>query len=540
MKALLPGQPGRSSPRNPLSLWLTLIVAGLLFILYQLHWIPDAQLAAAALALLIAYVLYTVPRIRQSEVLLNELIGTNDKIRDRLMLMGSEVTVLKDTDAFYRRLIAAINVTSKVDVTYFTPNVPSEFMDESGKLYWDTINSYLKKKAGFRLRRIATIETAEKLNWLLATVNDAKNPPGYHMHYLSGEYKHTPLNVNIVDGEHAFVFGTEVRSKSSDYIYIRDKDVAGTLQRYFDLLWESTPTLGESGRLNSREIVRLKQKFGIADGSPNPIGVFDSGIGGLSIVREIHGLLPQEDIIYVADQANLPYGDRTQDNVRDISDGIVKFLIDNDVKLVVIACNTATAAALAWLRAHYPNMQFVGTVPAVKPAAEATKMSRIGVLATPATFSTEVYESLVGQYAKDIQIFRYELPGLVNAIEKGDLRTPSTRTLLTEYLKPMISEGVDRIVLGCTHLAFVQDQIREIAGPEVEVIEPSEAIAKQVSNVLQNKGIAKVTSDETKGKVQLFTSADSRNLIRQCQKLGFQADFYLDARWEDGILRSVH
>src|SRR3990172_7493070 len=177
MKALLPGQPGRSSPRNPLSLWLTLIVAGLLFILYQLHWIPDAQLAAAALALLIAYVLYTVPRIRQSEVLLNELIGTNDKIRDRLMLMGSEVTVLKDTDAFYRRLIAAINVTSKVDVTYFTPNVPSEFMDESGKLYWDTINSYLKKKAGFRLRRIATIETAEKLNWLLATVNDAKNPP---------------------------------------------------------------------------------------------------------------------------------------------------------------------------------------------------------------------------------------------------------------------------------------------------------------------------------------------------------------------------
>ena len=531
---------GKWFPPNGLSLFLTLIVAVILFILYQLHLIPDSQLAAAALALLIAYVLFAVPKISQNNLILGDLTKRSDLIQSRLMTMGSGVSVLKDTEEFYKQLLATITSTSKVDVTYFTPNIPSEFIDQFGKQYWDTINSYLMKKTGFKLRRISTVETVEKLNWLLETISVAKNPPGYHLHYLNTEYSHSPLNVNIVDDEHAFIFGTEVRSKSTEYIYIRDKHVTSTLKRYFDLLWESTPTLGESGRLNSSEIVKLKHKFGIADGSSFPIGIFDSGIGGLSVAREVHRLLPQEDIVYLADQANIPYGERSIENVREICDGIVKFLIDQDVKLIIIACNTATAAALTWLRENYPSMQFVGVVPAVKPATEATKMRKIGVLATPATFSTELYASLVDEHAKGIQIFRYELPGLVNAIEKGDLRTPSTIDLLTKTLEPMLSEGVDRIVLGCTHLFFVKEQIMRIIGPDIEVLEVTEAIARQVSNVLQNKGIAKVTDEEITGKIKLYTSGNIQDLIRITRKLGFEADLYLEAKWDDGKLRCDH
>jgi glutamate racemase len=530
------GDSGKWLLPNGLSLVLTVIVAGILFVLYQLHWIPDSQLAAAALALLIAYVLYTVPKISQSSVLLGDLLAKTDSIEDRILTMSSGVSVLNDTNEFYKQLLAVVTSTSKVDVTYFTPNIPSEFIDDFGKQYWDTINSFLTRKTGLRLRRISTIESAEKLTWLLDTISIAKNPPGYHLHYLNAEYRHTPLNVNIVDDEHAFIFGTEARSKSTEYIYIRDRQVATTLKRYFDLLWEGTPSLAEGGRLNASEIVKLKRRFGIADGSPFPIGVFDSGVGGLSIAREIRRLLPEEDVIYIADEANIPYGDRGIADVTKICDGIVKFLIDHDVKLIVVACNTATAVSIAWLRKTYPEIPFVGVVPAVKPAAQTTRQGKIGILATPATFSTEVFASLVGEFAQGVQVFRYELPGLVEAIEKGDVRTQSTTNMLTEILQPMMSESVDTVVLGCTHLAFVKEEIGKIVGPNIEVIEVSEAIARQVSNVLQQKGIAKVSDEDAVGKMRVYTSGNAQDLVRTIRKLGLEVGACHEVIWADGGL----
>lgn len=462
-------------------------------------------------------------------------IAEVNELTDKIVKMKSGVKVLKDTNEFYRQLIAIITPTSKVDVTYFTPNIPTDFYDEDGSRYWDTINKYLMLKTGFRLRRISTVETPEQLNWLLNTIIVSQNPPGYHLHYLDAVYGNAPLNVNIIDEEHVLIFGPEARSKSTEYIYLRDKHVARTMQRYFDLMWENTPVLGESGRLNSKAIVKLKQNFGIADGSPNPIGIFDSGIGGLSVVKEIRKLLPNEDIIYVADQANIPYGERVIENVKEIADGVVRFLIDQEVKLIVIACNTATAVSLKWLREQYPHIWFIGVVPAVKPAAEASKKRKIGVLATPATFSTQLFDSLVADHAKDMVVIRCELPKLVNAIEQGDLRTPSTKKLLRDYIEPLIKD-VDSIVLGCTHFVFVKDQIQSIVGSKIDVIDSSEAIARQVSNILQNKGLANVDDDEV-GKLIIFTSGQPNALRLVIRQLGIEADRVENIGWDDGKLQ---
>ena len=518
-------------PPNGISPLLALIVAVALFILYQLKLIPETQLAAAALALLIAYVIFSVPTISRNSANLKDISQRTDDLLNRLMIMGAGVKVLRDTNEFYRQLLSIISINSKVDVTYFTPNIPTDFYDEDVKLYWDTINKYLTMKTGFRLRRISTVETSEQLDWILNTITVAQNPPGYHLHYLTTAYGITPLNINIIDEEHVFIFGSEARSRSTEYIYIRDKHVARSMERYFDLLWDNTPTLGESGRLNSKAIVKLKQKFGIADGSPGPIGIFDSGIGGLSVVKEIRKLLPNEDIFYVADQANLPYGERSIENVKEITDGVVRFLMNQDVKLIVIACNTATAVSLKWLRDHYPSMPFIGVVPAVKPAAAATKTRKIGVLATPATFSTELFASLVSDYAINTEVIRCELPKLVNAIENGDLRNPSTKKLLQEYIEPLIKD-VDMIVLGCTHFVFVKDQIQKIVGPDIEIIDSSEAIARQVSNILQKKGLAKVNDDKV-GILTIYTSGQPAELSRIIRQLGVESDRVVGIHWND-------
>lgn len=235
-----------------------------------------------------------------------------------------------------------------------------------------------------------------------------------------------------------------------------------------------------------------------------PIGVFDSGVGGLSVLRAIRELLPNEHVLYLADQAHIPYGPRQKAHIRDLSFAITDFLLAQGAKLIVVACNTASAAALHDLRARYPETPFVGMEPAVKPAAAETHSGRVGVLATPTTFAGDLYASLVDRFAKGIEIFQSTCPGLVEEIERGDLESPAIHAILEGALTPMLAGGVDSIVLGCTHYPFVIPVIQSITGPEVNTIDPAPAIARQTQRLLTEH--AWLNPDDTAGQLQFFTS----------------------------------
>lgn len=220
----------------------------------------------------------------------------------------------------------------------------------------------------------------------------------------------------------------------------------------------------------------------------SPVGVFDSGVGGLSVLRHIWSELPDEEVIFFADQAHVPYGPRPMEEVRQFSAEITRYLLAQGAKLIVVACNTASAAALHHLRQIFPETPFVGMEPAVKPAAEATRSGRVGVLATPATFQGELYTSVVERFAVGVQLMNHTCPGLVSQIEAGRLDTPRTRRILEEALQPMLAAGIDTVVLGCTHYPFVIPLIEEIAGPGVRVIDPAPAIARQARRLLTERG----------------------------------------------------
>jgi glutamate racemase len=220
------------------------------------------------------------------------------------------------------------------------------------------------------------------------------------------------------------------------------------------------------------------------------VGIFDSGVGGLSVLREIHKLLPQAPLFYIADQAHVPYGKRQVEEIRKFSLAITNFLLSKGAQLIVVACNTASAAALSVLRESLPITTFVGMEPAVKPATQQTKNGIVGVLATPATFQGEMYSTLVERFARDVKILTNTLPGLVEAVEKGELDTPSTRQILEKAIQPMLAKDADTLVLGCTHFPFVLPMIREIAGPDVQVIDPAPAIARRTAYLLEQSNLS--------------------------------------------------
>ena len=219
----------------------------------------------------------------------------------------------------------------------------------------------------------------------------------------------------------------------------------------------------------------------------SPVGIFDSGVGGLSVLRAIRAELPTERLIYLADQGHVPYGPRPLEEVRAFSRAISHFLIQQGAKIIVVACNTASAAALHYLRQEFPDLPFVGMEPAVKPAAEHTHSGRVGVLATPATFQGKLYASVVERFAHGVEIYQDTCPGLVEQIEAGNLDDPTTRAILEDALTPMLRQGIDTVVLGCTHYPFVIPLIQEIVGPGVRVIDPAPAIARQVQRVLKSR-----------------------------------------------------
>ena len=215
------------------------------------------------------------------------------------------------------------------------------------------------------------------------------------------------------------------------------------------------------------------------------IGLFDSGVGGLSVWREIARLLPSHDTIYLADQENIPYGSRPASEIRRLAHGITHFLVERGCDPVVVACNTASAAALASLRARFPHTRFVGMEPAVKPAAANSRRRVVGVLATEATFQGDLFATTLERFAADVHVVRQICPGLVERIESGDLDGPETRALLSRFLQPSLAAGADTIVLACTHYPFVRRTIEALVGAEVTVIDPAPAIARQVQRVLR-------------------------------------------------------
>ena len=258
----------------------------------------------------------------------------------------------------------------------------------------------------------------------------------------------------------------------------------------------------------------------------NPIGVFDSGVGGLSVLREIRNLMPNEDILYFGDQGHVPYGPRPMEQIQDFSEGITRFLLKERSKIIVVACNTASAAALKYLRQAFPNVQFVGMEPAVKPAAEKTQTGKVGVLATPATFQGALYASVVERFANGVELFQNTCNGLVQQIEKGNLDGEETRKILEGALHPMLEKKIDTVVLGCTHYPFVIPLIEKIVGENVRVIDPAPAVAKQVKRLLE-AGEA-LNQKEQLGSTRFMTSGDVE-VVKSSLKILLQLEREVEA-----------
>ena len=239
----------------------------------------------------------------------------------------------------------------------------------------------------------------------------------------------------------------------------------------------------------------------------SPIGIFDSGVGGLSVLRAIREKMPEENVLYIGDQVHVPYGPRSMEQIQSFSEGITNFLLEHDSKIIVVACNAASAAALTYLRGRFPAVSFVGMEPAVKPAVETTKTGKVGVLATPATFQGVLYASVVERFAAGVELFQHTCPGLVGQIEKGDLESNATRAILEDALLPMLEKNIDTVVLGCTHYPFVIPLIEQIVGENVRVIDPASSVAKQVKRLLEAQGM-KNQSQGRISSVRFFTSGD--------------------------------
>jgi glutamate racemase len=236
----------------------------------------------------------------------------------------------------------------------------------------------------------------------------------------------------------------------------------------------------------------------------------DSGVGGLSVLREIRRLLPGENLVYVADQAHVPYGPRPSTEIIHFTETISRLLLDKGAKIIVVACNTASAAALTHLRTVMPEVLFVGMEPAVKPGAAMTRNGKVGVLATTGTFKSERYAHLTARFAQGVAVYEDPCLGLVELIEAGMMDAPATAVLLHKILSPMLAAGVDTIVLGCTHYPFVAPLIQQITGPDVTVIDPAPAVARQTERLLRERALLADTA--VAGATHLYTTAHPSNL----------------------------
>ena len=241
-------------------------------------------------------------------------------------------------------------------------------------------------------------------------------------------------------------------------------------------------------------------------GNDAPVGVFDSGLGGLCVLREIRHRAPAERLLYLADHAHFPYGTRPLAEVRKFATQITRRLRAEGVKLITIACNTASAAALHQLREAFPYTPFVGMEPAVKPAVRSTGTGTVAVLATEATFQGELFSSLLERFARDTAVLTQACPGLVELVEKGERYSARAHALLLRYVQPLLERGVDTLVLGCTHYSFLKKQLQHVAGPGVTIIDPAPAVAEQIIRVLSANRLARSAPAEAAAPIVVCTT----------------------------------
>lgn len=225
-----------------------------------------------------------------------------------------------------------------------------------------------------------------------------------------------------------------------------------------------------------------------AAGDRRPVGVFDSGVGGLSVLREIRMLLPAEPLLYLADSGHAPYGDKPAAMIEARALELAEFLVAHEAKALVIACNTATAAAARALRERWPTLPVIGMEPAVKPAAAATRSGIVGVLATVGTLASAQFAALLDSFGQDVRVVTQAGRGLVECVERGEASSAATRQLLHAHLRPLLDAGADVIVLGCTHYVFLREQVEALVGPDVRVIDTGAAVARHLARRLDDTG----------------------------------------------------
>ncbi|MEY4431433.1 MAG: glutamate racemase [Cyanobacteriota bacterium] len=253
--------------------------------------------------------------------------------------------------------------------------------------------------------------------------------------------------------------------------------------------------------------------------SQAPIGIFDSGVGGLSVWRQVVHHLPAESVLYLADQAHVPYGNRSAAEIQGHCLAIADHLVQQGCKAIVVACNTASAVALQPLRERFPQLPILGLEPAVKPAVGLTRSGVVGVMATPATFQGELYRATVGRCAGSVQVVEQVCIGLADLVEQGELEGPHCDATLRRFLEPMLAAGADTIVLGCTHYPFVIEAIRRLVGPGLAVLDPAPAVARHLGEVLQQRGMCLAADAPPAVQHRFLTTGDAAAFDRSVARL---------------------
>lgn len=254
----------------------------------------------------------------------------------------------------------------------------------------------------------------------------------------------------------------------------------------------------------------------VSEKTERPIGVFDSGLGGISVLRELYQIMPNEDYIFFGDSKNAPYGTKSVEQVCNLSEKIVQDLIKRDVKAIVIACNTATSAAASYLRQEYPDLPIVGLEPAVKPAVLHRSDSRVLVMATPLTLKEEKFNKLMQRFTDQAEIIKLPAPKLVEFVEKGELSSPELFVYLEEILAPY-KQKVDAVVLGCTHFPFAKEAIQTVIGSDVYIVDGGAGAARELRHLLELNGLRRKTL--TQGKITFENSKKTKAELELSQRL---------------------